>query len=86
MEAARAGGHSPDPSRTSLQRPCGVDVSTLEAGLKTRVCAPPMVQDHFWKNAFLIDFSPIFAPKTAPFRGILGFPLAQTRPNGLKMG
>ena len=25
-------------------------------GLKTRVCAPPMVQDHFWKNVFLTHF------------------------------
>ena len=32
-----------------------------------------MVQDHFWKNAFLTHFSPIFGPKTAPFEGILGF-------------
>ena len=41
-----------------------------------------MVQDHFWKNVFLTNFS----PKTTPFQGILGFPWAKTRPNGLKMG
>ena len=47
-----------------------------------------MVQDHFWKNTFVTHFSPNFAPKAAPFEGILGFymgqnasPLAQ---NGLK--
>ena len=43
-------------------------------------------QDHFWKNVFLTNFSPIFAPKTAPFQGILGFPWAKTRPNGPKIG
>ena len=26
-----------------------------------------MVQDHFWKNAFLTHFSPISGPKTAHF-------------------
>ena len=30
-----------------------------------------MVQDHFWKNAFLTHFCPIFGPKTAHFQGIL---------------
>ena len=33
-----------------------------------------MVQDHIWKNTFLTNFSPIFAPKTAPFQGMLVFP------------
>ena len=47
-----------------------------------------MVQDHFWKSAFLTHFLPIFGPKTAYFQGILGVsmglnvsPRAQ---NGLK--
>ena len=47
-----------------------------------------MVQDHFWKNAFLTHFCPIVGPKTAHFQGILGFSMAQNAPpraqNGLK--
>ena len=54
-------------------------------GLKTLVCAPRMFQDHFWKNVFLTNFSPIFAPETAPFQGISGFPRAKTCPNGLQI-
>ena len=33
----------------------------------------------FWKNAFLTLFSPIFGPKIAHFRGILGFLKGQNR-------
>ena len=36
-----------------------------------------MVQDHFWKDAFLTHFCPIVGPKTAHFQGILGFSMAQ---------
>ena len=47
-----------------------------------------MVEDHFWKNTFLTHFSPIVGPKTAHFKGILGFSMAQDVPpraqNGLK--
>ena len=57
----------------------------LKMGSKRLFVHPQMVRDHFWKNGFLTNFSPIFAPKTAPFQGILGFPWAKTRPNGLKM-
>ena len=37
-----------------------------------------MVQDHFWKNTFLTHFPPIFAPKMAPFQGILGSSVVNT--------
>ena len=47
-----------------------------------------MVQDCFWKNVFWTHFSPIFAPKAAPFQGILGFSMGQNpsqwAQNGLK--
>ena len=47
-----------------------------------------MVRDHFWKNAFLTPFWPIFGPKKTHFQGILGFSMAQKAPpraqNGLK--
>ena len=33
---------------------------------------------HFWKNAFLTHFSPIFAPKTAPLQITLGFSVGQS--------
>ena len=39
-----------------------------------------MVQDHFWKNAFLTHFRPIFGLETAHFQGILGFSMAQNAP------
>ena len=51
----------------------------------TCLCTP-MVQDHFWKNAFLNHFSPNFGPKAAPFQHILGFPWAKTRHHELEMG
>ena len=43
-----------------------------------------MVQDHFWKNAFLTHFWPIVGPKTAHFQGILGVPWPKTRHDGLR--
>ena len=45
-----------------------------------------MVPDHFWKNAFLTHFCPIFGPKTAHFQGILGFSMAQNASPGAQNG
>ena len=50
-------------------------------GLISLVCAPQMVRDQFWKNTFLIHFSPIldpfFGPKAANFQATLGFLMGQ---------
>ena len=43
-----------------------------------------MVQGHFWKNAFLTRFSPIFGSKTAHFQAFWDFPWPKTRHQGLK--
>ena len=44
---------------------------------KRRQTVAPMVQDHFWKNAFFTLFPHIFAPKTAAFQGILVFSMGR---------
>ena len=63
-------------------------IKTGSKWVKTLVHAPPMVHDHFWTNTFLTPLSPIFAPKTAPFQGILRFSMGQNpsqwAQNGLK--
>ena len=47
-----------------------------------------MVEHHFWKNAFLTNFRPIFGLEMAHFQGILGIFMAQNAPpraqHGLK--
>ena len=45
-----------------------------------------MVQEQFWKNAFLTHFSPIFVPKWPIFKAFGDFPWAKTCHHGLKTG
>ena len=46
--------------------------STLEretiGGLNSPACAPQMVNEHFWKNAFLTHFHPFLTPKWPIFK------------------
>ena len=36
-----------------------------------------MVQDHFWENAFLTRFGPVFGPAAAHLQSILGFSMGK---------
>ena len=43
-----------------------------------------MVQDHFWKNAFLTHFDPFLVLKRPIFKAFWDFAWSKTRHNGLK--
>ena len=45
-----------------------------------------MVQDHFWKNAFLTRFDPFLVPKRPIFKAFWDFPWAKTQHHRLKTG
>ena len=62
-----------------------LDENGLKMGSKHFFVHPQWSKIAFGKTRFG-PISPIFAPKTAPFQGIFGFPWAKTGPNGLKMG